>query len=111
MAHIEKCIKDLLRKSGKKPASEHAAVWVPDSEAPSCMVCKKSQFTLVNRRHHCRKCGSVVCGACSAKKFLLPSQSSKPLRVCDPCFDDLNKAKMALHAHPNHSNGNFRSLF
>ena len=50
MAHIEKCIKDLLTKSGKKPASEHAAVWVPDSEANACMVCQKSQFNLVNRR-------------------------------------------------------------
>ena len=50
MAHIEKCVKDLLVKSGKKAASEHAAVWVPDSEATCCMVCKKSQFNLVNRR-------------------------------------------------------------
>lgn len=27
-----------------------------------------------------------MCGACSKNKFLLPSQSSKPLRVCDPCY-------------------------
>lgn len=25
-------------------------VWVPDSEATLCMHCKKSQFTLINRR-------------------------------------------------------------
>jgi len=50
MAHIEKCVRDLVTKGGKKAAIEHAAVWVPDSEAPVCMVCKKSQFTLVNRR-------------------------------------------------------------
>jgi zinc finger FYVE domain-containing protein 26 len=30
------------------------AKWVPDSEAKSCMVCKKTSFTLLNRRHHCR---------------------------------------------------------
>ena len=58
MAHINKCIevplsspithlvflfyqKDLLRKSGKKAVDEHAAVWVPDSEAGTCMHCKK----------------------------------------------------------------------
>lgn len=29
MAHINKCVEDLLRKSGKKPNSTHAAVWVP----------------------------------------------------------------------------------
>ena len=50
MAHIDKCIRDLLQKSGKTAASEHAAVWVPDSEANTCMVCRKSQFTIVNRR-------------------------------------------------------------
>jgi len=33
MAHIDKCIRDLLNKSGKQPAREHAAVWVPDNEA------------------------------------------------------------------------------
>ncbi|CAG0902290.1 unnamed protein product [Cyprideis torosa] len=73
-------------ESGKRPATEHAAVWIPDSEAPRCMHCKRTQFTLVNRRHHCRKCGAVVCGGCSRRKMLLPIQSSKPLRVCDTCF-------------------------
>ncbi|XP_024083397.1 pleckstrin homology domain-containing family F member 2 [Cimex lectularius] len=93
MAHINKCIEDLLRKSGKKAAEEHAAVWVPDSEANVCMHCKRNQFTVLHRRHHCRKCGVVVCGPCSNKKFLLPSQSSKPLRVCLQCYDALSKAK------------------
>uniref|UniRef100_A0A0A9YB11 Pleckstrin homology domain-containing family F member 2 n=1 Tax=Lygus hesperus TaxID=30085 RepID=A0A0A9YB11_LYGHE len=93
MAHIDKCIEDLLRKSGKKAAEEHAAVWVPDAEANVCMHCKRNQFTVLNRRHHCRKCGAVVCGPCSNKKFLLPTQSSKPLRVCLNCYDTLSKAK------------------
>ncbi|XP_044744611.1 pleckstrin homology domain-containing family F member 2 isoform X1 [Coccinella septempunctata] len=93
MAHINKCIEDLLRKSGKKAVEEHAAVWVPDVEAPNCMHCKKTQFTLINRRHHCRKCGAVVCGPCSNKRFLLPNQSSKPLRVCLHCYDILTSIK------------------
>lgn len=50
MAHINKCIEDLLRKSGKKAVEVHAAVWVPDSEANVCMHCKKTQFTVLNRR-------------------------------------------------------------
>ncbi|KAM3963206.1 pleckstrin homology and FYVE domain containing family member rush hour isoform 2-T2 [Aphomia sociella] len=94
MAHIEKCIEDLLRKSGKQPPSVHAAVWVPDNEASICMHCKKTQFTVLNRRHHCRKCGSVVCGPCSSKKFLLRGQSDKPLRVCLQCFDELSKERV-----------------
>ncbi|KAG5890701.1 hypothetical protein JTB14_016531 [Gonioctena quinquepunctata] len=97
MAHINKCIDDLLRKSGKKAVAEHAAVWVPDGEAPVCMHCKKTQFTLLNRRHHCRKCGAVVCGPCSNKRFLLPNQSSKPLRVCLHCYDALTTATTKNH--------------
>eukprot|EP00092_Neocalanus_flemingeri_P066710 GFUD01081306.1.p1 GENE.GFUD01081306.1~~GFUD01081306.1.p1 ORF type:complete len:264 (+),score=92.60 GFUD01081306.1:106-897(+) len=89
MAHINKCMEDLLKKSGKKASDDHAAVWVPDSEANTCMHCKKVQFTLVNRRHHCRKCGVVCCNTCSSKRFLLPAQSSKPLRVCMSCYDEL----------------------
>lgn len=89
MAHINKCVEDLLRKSGKKPVENHAAVWVPDAEASICMHCKKTQFTFVQRRHHCRNCGSVVCAACSTKKFHLPQQSVKALRVCDGCYERL----------------------
>ncbi|XP_055680153.1 pleckstrin homology domain-containing family F member 1 homolog isoform X2 [Lutzomyia longipalpis] len=93
MAHINKCIDDLLRKSGKKPVVNHAAVWVPDNEAQICMHCKKTQFTMLVRRHHCRNCGAVVCGPCSSKKFLLAHQSSKPVRVCLDCYDSLSNAK------------------
>lgn len=50
MAHINRCIEDLLRKSGKKPVANHAAVWVPDNEANVCMHCKKTQFTMLVRR-------------------------------------------------------------
>jgi len=50
MVHINKCIKDLLEKGGKKPADEHAAVWVPDAAASTCMRCQKSQFNMINRR-------------------------------------------------------------
>ena len=35
----------------------------------------------------------VVCGPCSNKKWVLPSQSAKPLRVCLTCYDELSRAK------------------
>lgn len=93
MAHINKCIVDLLAKTNKRPATEHAAVWVPDSDASTCMHCLKTKFTPINRRHHCRKCGAVVCGTCSNKKFLLPYQAERPLRVCISCYDALAAAQ------------------
>lgn len=96
MAHITKCIEDLLRKSGKKPVEVHAAVWVPDNEANICMHCNKTQFTVLNRRHHCRQCGAVVCGPCSNKKLLLPGQGGgKAVRVCLQCYDAASKVKIA----------------
>ena len=79
----------MLKKSGKKASDSHAAVWIPDGEATFCMHCRKVQFTLMNRRHHCRKCGMVCCNPCSSKRFLMPAQSSKPLRVCLTCYDEL----------------------
>ncbi|XP_030568883.1 pleckstrin homology domain-containing family F member 1 homolog [Drosophila novamexicana] len=101
MAHINKCVEDLLRKSGKKPVENHAAVWVPDAEASICMHCKKTQFTFVQRRHHCRNCGAVVCAACSSKKFLLPQQSGKALRVCDACYERLRHTPASGEPDPD----------
>ncbi|KRZ04474.1 Pleckstrin homology domain-containing family F member 2, partial [Trichinella zimbabwensis] len=99
MTHIERCVVDLLTKSGKTAATVHAAVWIPDSEAAMCMHCQKVQFNVFQRRHHCRKCGLVVCGSCSNKRFLLPHQSNKPLRVCLTCFQkltDANKSSLMI---------------
>lgn len=36
--------------AGKRSTKEHAAVWVPDSDAVSCMHCQKTKFTAINRR-------------------------------------------------------------
>ena len=87
------CIKNLLKKSGRKAAENHAAVLVPLSMANTCMICKKEEFTLVNRPYHCRKCGKICCHSCSSKRVLLPSQPGKPLRVCTACFQGLQEKK------------------
>lgn len=95
ISHIKKCVSDLLNKRGitQDATTEHdSPVWVPDSSASKCMHCKRSQFTMLNRRHHCRKCGLVVCDDCSSKRWLLPQQSSKPLRVCLTCYGKLSSA-------------------
>ncbi|CAO1419653.1 unnamed protein product [Diamesa serratosioi] len=56
--------------------------WIPDHEAPRCMACE-SQFTAFRRRHHCRGCGMVFCGVCSAATTPLPKIGlNKPVRVC-----------------------------
>ncbi|EFP09395.1 hypothetical protein CRE_25540 [Caenorhabditis remanei] len=90
MLHIERCVSDLLERGNKQAATAHAAVWIPDGEATKCMVCGKTQFNLVQRRHHCRSCGRVVCGSCSSKSFRIDNVNKKPVRVCDHCFDSLS---------------------
>lgn len=59
MAHIQRCVSELLKKSGKKAVEQHAALWVPDAEATTCKGCQ-SAFTFVNRRHHCRNDGEFT---------------------------------------------------
>lgn len=48
-----------------------APAWIPDESAPHCMACQ-SVFTVVRRRHHCRNCGKIFCGKCSANAVPLP---------------------------------------
>ncbi|XP_043271458.1 uncharacterized protein Sptz [Venturia canescens] len=60
--------------------------WVPNDKASECSCCRVVIFSMFNRRHHCRRCGRVVCGACSPQRMRLPSYStSVPVRVCNDC--------------------------
>ncbi|KAF0287798.1 FYVE, RhoGEF and PH domain-containing protein 6 [Amphibalanus amphitrite] len=69
---------------------EKAPVWVPDDRASMCQLCT-IEFTVTNRRHHCRACGKVVCGPCSMGKAPLLYQGNSPARVCDVCLEVLQK--------------------
>jgi len=88
MLHIERCVLDLI-SNGRTAATEHAAVWVPDQMATKCQCCHSTRFTVIQRRHHCRACGNVVCKNCSNRKFLLPGISTKAVRVCNTCYNRL----------------------
>ncbi|PAV90532.1 hypothetical protein WR25_27170 [Diploscapter pachys] len=63
--------------------------WIPDADSPVCMICS-TKFTLLNRRHHCRACGRVLCAACCKQKAALEYMKEDPkndkARVCTPCF-------------------------
>lgn len=47
--------------------------WQPDSDVTHCPVCNR-QFTFLFRKHHCRKCGRVVCSQCSPHRITIPRQ-------------------------------------
>lgn len=57
--------------------------WIDEKSVKTCYKCQRD-FTLKRRKHHCRNCGNVFCGACSGNTMVLAS-NPKPVRVCDTC--------------------------
>lgn len=47
--------------------------WQPDIEASDCPICGH-RFNFWYRKHHCRKCGRVVCANCSPHRITIPRQ-------------------------------------
>ena len=110
MAHINKCIADLLAKSkrctgnyqmtlvvtnvphmlvcvgNKKPATEHAAVWVPDSEAQTCMHCLRTKFTPINRRVSVCVCVCVCVSMCFDVLIIISASLSQVWRCSLWCM-------------------------
>ncbi len=59
--------------------------WRPDGEALECGACG-AEFSLLRRRHHCRRCGGVFCDPCSAaRERLLRLDTPTRVRVCARC--------------------------
>ncbi|ODQ80969.1 hypothetical protein BABINDRAFT_59426 [Babjeviella inositovora NRRL Y-12698] len=104
--------------------SSDVLVWQPDSLSRACPICSK-KYTFFNRRHHCRKCGRVVCGNCSQHDvvylphtyvvlrptgFVAPSgfsdeEEDPPVnearlghayKTCDECYEEVRMIKIAL---------------
>lgn len=85
-------------------------LWQPDDAVSNCFVCG-NQYSFFLRRHHCRRCGRVVCASCSPHRITLPRQfivqppslvdlqneegsgyisGGEEVRVCNPCVPDPN---------------------
>ncbi|KAJ5632073.1 hypothetical protein N7490_008412 [Penicillium lividum] len=47
--------------------------WQPDAEVTDCPICG-TVFSFWYRKHHCRKCGRVVCASCSPHRITIPRQ-------------------------------------
>jgi hypothetical protein len=81
--------------------------WVKDRDRHTCSVCTNA-FTLLNRRHHCRLCGEVVCSKCSPHKESIISpflfdMKKEPVRICSTCFDLLpvNREGESMSSKPS----------
>ncbi|XP_069830388.1 FYVE, RhoGEF and PH domain-containing protein 6 [Dendropsophus ebraccatus] len=92
---------------GDNTLGSKAPIWIPDGRATMCMICT-SEFTLTWRRHHCRACGKIVCQACSTNKYSLEYLKNHLARVCDHCFEELQKQDSQCIAKTG-SPANFKS--
>jgi len=62
---------------------EKSPNWVQEHDG--CMVCTRG-FSFMNRKHHCRRCGWLLCAHCSSMSV---SVNSRTVRLCDGCFNTL----------------------
>ncbi|NWQ80385.1 RBNS5 protein, partial [Columbina picui] len=80
-------------ESAKIRAIEKSVVpWVSDQDVPFCPDCG-SKFSIRNRRHHCRLCGSIMCKKCT-ELVSLPLASK---------LTSASKAALGSHTSPNSS--------
>lgn len=93
--------------------------WQDDSEVNSCFICERPYNIFFNRRHHCRKCGKVVCGDCSSQfisyfpntpivtdpDVIVPQYSKlhTKYRTCDRCVEEILMIRRALFNSDNRS--------
>ncbi|GAB4838067.1 hypothetical protein Ancab_027597 [Ancistrocladus abbreviatus] len=86
-----------------EPANVSRDFWMPDTSCRVCYECD-SQFTVFNRRHHCRLCGRVFCAKCTAQSIPTPSdepkihhEESDRIRVCNYCFKQWEQGMGTVH--------------
>jgi hypothetical protein len=62
-----------------------APIWRPNDTSGLCSRCN-AEFSIMLRRHHCRKCGNIVCDNCSKDRVVIANiDNGKAVRVCAPC--------------------------
>lgn len=99
---------DVLKYSSQLFKPINKSMWKHDSTSAACMLCEDA-FSATHRRHHCRMCGILACGACTSKRLLVaPAEGvtddqrgsgrffsnissggggPKEERICDCCFN------------------------
>jgi len=83
-----------------KHAGKEAMTWVPNEHSENCQACQK-KFGVLRLRHHCRKCGMLVCAKCSPDKDFVAGFKDKKVRVCKICISkkisyEMQKEKVKL---------------
>lgn len=80
----------------KESDAMFSADTAPEWENGICCHRCRVPFGVVQRKHHCRACGQVFCNQCSSKTSTLPKFGiEKEVRVCEACYEKVNKPSTA----------------
>ncbi|KAL7716622.1 Rho/RAC guanine nucleotide exchange factor [Entamoeba marina] len=60
-----------------------APLYQPFNEVTECFICKK-KFNFFFKKHHCNRCGFIVCSSCSKQKKIIPPNPI-PQTICTVC--------------------------
>ncbi|KAK7389704.1 hypothetical protein VNO78_24969 [Psophocarpus tetragonolobus] len=85
-----------------EPANVSRDFWMPDQSCRVCYECD-SQFTLFNRKHHCRLCGRIFCNKCTTNSVPAPFSNQRnswdeleKIRVCNYCYKQWEQGIVAF---------------
>lgn len=67
----------------EKKGALYGVLWALDADVKSCEGCRVG-FNMLSRKHHCRFCGKIFCGSCSAHEMKHPKTSTVE-RACESC--------------------------
>ncbi|KAM3598049.1 uncharacterized protein V6R79_012806 [Siganus canaliculatus] len=92
--HIEDCRSQLIQGSSRPAGPTFAVSWIPDLASFRCMRCF-NKFSARIRRHHCRKCGFLVCNSCSKQREVIDHiHPTKKQRVCRRCHEEEERTRL-----------------
>ncbi len=83
------------------PAVPSKKLWISDDKVSVCMCCNETQFSMFNRRHHCRRCGRVVCQPCSQHETVIKNRRQ---RTCKDCYQQLQNSPTPTNPRPETTN-------
>jgi hypothetical protein len=69
--------------------------WIKDKERLCCVQCQV-EFTPFRRRHHCRRCGEIVCSSCSSFHVVALARGPLKIRMCVKCLEQKNYTQSDL---------------
>uniref|UniRef100_A0A0N4ZHM0 FYVE-type domain-containing protein n=1 Tax=Parastrongyloides trichosuri TaxID=131310 RepID=A0A0N4ZHM0_PARTI len=83
-----------LQSKESQENKRYKGVWIPDNKSTICLMPNCGAELRVLRRHHCRRCGYLICSNCTGEAPIPTSDEINPEsaqvdKVCPQCFFDI----------------------